>query len=172
MGKNSRNFSLKREFRFKVLFQLKCWGHDQAQEDKAFVFIAFLNVVWGSMWLEGWKRRSAELTYRWGLQDNSHELIQDPRPEFAVCCFPSVNISSWTIHLPIGGFSCKSSHGEGRTLLSFLETKCFSVFCDSTRRHELPWTGVPNYVCHSSISSESFDMTSKRTFKLLLLRIG
>ncbi|KAF2360317.1 Anoctamin [Trinorchestia longiramus] len=65
-----------------VIFWLNFWGHDQAVEDKAFVALAFLNAVWGSVWLEAWKRRNAELSHRWGLPAEFHDLLQEPRPQF------------------------------------------------------------------------------------------
>lgn len=64
--------------------QLNFWGSDQAVEDQAFVALALVNVVWGSVWLEAWKRRSAGLTHRWGLPSESQELLQEPRPLYKV----------------------------------------------------------------------------------------
>ncbi|XP_053629795.2 anoctamin-10 isoform X2 [Cherax quadricarinatus] len=58
------------------------WGRDQALEDKGFVLFAFLNVVWASMWLEGWKRHSAVLAYNWGTLDSHVEVFSEPRPHF------------------------------------------------------------------------------------------
>lgn len=65
--------------------QVCLWGRDQALEDKGFVLFALLNVVWASMWLEGWKRHSAELAYNWGTLDTSQfELLAEARPHFTV----------------------------------------------------------------------------------------
>ncbi|KAK4287830.1 hypothetical protein Pmani_039110, partial [Petrolisthes manimaculis] len=68
------------------------WGRDQALEDKGFVLFAFLNVVWASTWLEGWKRQSAVLAYNWGTLDSNEELLSEPRPHFTMQ--ESVNLTS------------------------------------------------------------------------------
>ncbi|XP_071516788.1 anoctamin-10 isoform X3 [Panulirus ornatus] len=65
-----------------LIFWVLLWGRDQALEDKGFVLFAFLNVVWASMWLEGWKRHSAVLAYNWGTLDSHVELFSEPRPHF------------------------------------------------------------------------------------------
>lgn len=68
-----------------VCGQVCLWGRDQALEDKGFVLFALLNVVWASMWLEGWKRHSATLAYNWGTLDTSQfELLAEARPHFTV----------------------------------------------------------------------------------------
>ncbi|KAK7063201.1 Anoctamin-8 [Halocaridina rubra] len=54
----------------------------QYLEDKGFVAFAFLNVVWASIWLEAWKRKSAALAFRWGTLDSHQEVFADPRPQF------------------------------------------------------------------------------------------
>lgn len=48
----------------------------------AFVVFAFFNVIWATLYLESWKRRSAELAYSWGTADQRDELLAEPRPEF------------------------------------------------------------------------------------------
>ncbi|XP_050715998.1 anoctamin-8-like isoform X3 [Eriocheir sinensis] len=66
-----------------LIFWVCLWGRDQALEDKGFVLFALLNVVWASMWLEGWKRHSAVLAYNWGTLDTSQfELLAEARPHF------------------------------------------------------------------------------------------
>ncbi|XP_069166771.1 anoctamin-10 isoform X3 [Procambarus clarkii] len=65
-----------------LIFWVFLWGRDQALEDKGFVLFAFLNVVWASMWLEGWKRHSAVLAYNWGTLDSHVEVFSEPRPHF------------------------------------------------------------------------------------------
>lgn len=65
-----------------LIFWVFLWGRDQALEDVGFVMFAFLNVVWASMWLEAWKRRSAELAYHWGTLDSHVEVFSEPRPHF------------------------------------------------------------------------------------------
>ncbi|XP_037079887.1 anoctamin-8-like [Pollicipes pollicipes] len=63
------------------------WGKSfrretQAEDDLWFVLFAFFNVLWSTVYLESWKRRSAELAHKWGTLDTSDELIQEPRPLF------------------------------------------------------------------------------------------
>ncbi|XP_046398736.1 anoctamin-8 [Ischnura elegans] len=57
-------------------------GADQALEDVGFVLFSFFNVLWASIYLEAWKRYSAELAYRWGTLDQRDELLVEPRPLF------------------------------------------------------------------------------------------
>ncbi|XP_031564579.1 anoctamin-8-like [Actinia tenebrosa] len=40
------------------------------------------NIVWATLFLEAWKRRSAELAYKWGTLDMPSEALKDPRPLF------------------------------------------------------------------------------------------
>lgn len=58
------------------------YGHEEFLEDIAFVIFAFFNVIWATLYLESWKRRSAELAYSWGTADQRDELLAEPRPEF------------------------------------------------------------------------------------------
>ncbi|XP_042202982.1 anoctamin-8-like isoform X2 [Homarus americanus] len=67
-----------------LIFWVCLWGRDQALEDKGFVLFAFLNVVWASMWLEGWKRHSAVLAYNWGTLDSHVEVFSESRPHFTM----------------------------------------------------------------------------------------
>lgn len=45
---------------------------------------ALFNVVWATLFLERWKRREAELSYRWGTLDTPAESLEEPRPQFRV----------------------------------------------------------------------------------------
>ena len=45
---------------------------------------AFFNVIWATLYLESWKRRSAELAFEWGTADQKAELLSEPRPLFTV----------------------------------------------------------------------------------------
>ncbi len=54
-------------------------------EDVGFVLFAFFNVIWATLYLESWKRRSAEIAYRWGTHDQRDELLAEPRPLYKVC---------------------------------------------------------------------------------------
>ncbi|XP_030075905.1 anoctamin-8 isoform X2 [Microcaecilia unicolor] len=55
---------------------------DQTSRDICCVVFALFNVVWASLFLEGWKRRGAELAYKWGTLDTPAESIEEPRPQF------------------------------------------------------------------------------------------
>jgi anoctamin-8 len=48
-----------------------------------FIFSIF-NIVWATLYLEAWKRKSAELAYRWGTLDMPSESLKDPRVLFEV----------------------------------------------------------------------------------------
>lgn len=45
---------------------------------------ALFNVVWATLFLERWKRREAELAYKWGTLDPPPESLEEPRPQFRV----------------------------------------------------------------------------------------
>ncbi|XP_026777608.2 anoctamin-8 isoform X1 [Pangasianodon hypophthalmus] len=55
---------------------------DQTSRDICCVVFALFNVVWATLFLERWKRRGAELAYRWGTLDTPAELLEEPRPQF------------------------------------------------------------------------------------------
>ncbi|XP_069072907.1 anoctamin-8 isoform X2 [Pleurodeles waltl] len=55
---------------------------DQTSRDISCVVFALFNVVWATLFLEGWKRRGAELAYKWGTLDTPAESIEEPRPQF------------------------------------------------------------------------------------------
>ncbi|XP_069783985.1 anoctamin-8 [Narcine bancroftii] len=55
---------------------------DQTSRDVICVIFALFNVVWTTLFLEGWKRQSAELAYKWGTLDRPAELIEEPRSQF------------------------------------------------------------------------------------------
>ncbi|VDO87078.1 unnamed protein product [Haemonchus placei] len=55
----------------------------QLFSDISFVCFAFFNCVWSTAYLESWKRKQAELAFRWGTYDsNCDSFLQDPRPQF------------------------------------------------------------------------------------------
>ncbi|PSN51037.1 hypothetical protein C0J52_15420 [Blattella germanica] len=64
------------------VFWIGFCGRDQATEDVGFVLFSFFNVLWASVYVEAWKRYSAELAYRWGTLDQRDELLIEPRPLF------------------------------------------------------------------------------------------
>jgi len=60
-------------------------GKDEFLEDIGFVMFAFFNVIWATLYLESWKRRSAELAFEWGTSDQRPELLSESRPLYKVC---------------------------------------------------------------------------------------
>jgi hypothetical protein len=67
-----------------MFMQVGFCGRDQATEDVGFVLFSFFNVLWACIYVEAWKRYSAELAYRWGTLDQRDELLVEPRPLFTV----------------------------------------------------------------------------------------
>uniref|UniRef100_A0A3P8YUZ9 Anoctamin n=1 Tax=Esox lucius TaxID=8010 RepID=A0A3P8YUZ9_ESOLU len=55
---------------------------DQTSRDICCVVFALFNVVWATLFLERWKRRGAELAYKWGTLDTPNESLEEPRPQF------------------------------------------------------------------------------------------
>ncbi|XP_023191343.1 anoctamin-8-like isoform X1 [Xiphophorus maculatus] len=55
---------------------------DQTSQDICCVVFALFNVIWATLFLERWKRREAELAYRWGTLDTPVESLEEPRPQF------------------------------------------------------------------------------------------
>ncbi|KAM8888382.1 anoctamin-8 isoform 1-T1 [Synchiropus picturatus] len=55
---------------------------DQTSRDICCVVFALFNVVWATLFLERWKRRGAELAYKWGTLDTPVESLEEPRPQF------------------------------------------------------------------------------------------
>ncbi|XP_061682094.1 anoctamin-8 [Syngnathoides biaculeatus] len=55
---------------------------DQTSRDICCVVFALFNVVWATLFLERWKRRGAELGYKWGTLDTPAEPLEEPRPQF------------------------------------------------------------------------------------------
>ena len=53
-------------------------------EDIGFVIFSFFNVIWATLYLESWKRRSAELSYQWGTIDTKGEMLSEPRVQYQV----------------------------------------------------------------------------------------
>ncbi|XP_030630556.1 anoctamin-8 [Chanos chanos] len=56
--------------------------NDQTSQDVCCVVFALFNVVWATLFLERWKRREAELAYKWGTLDTPAEPLEEPRPQF------------------------------------------------------------------------------------------
>lgn len=57
----------------------------------AYVLFSIFNVIWATVYLETWKRRGAELAYRWGTLDQRDDLLIEPRPLFTVKSFAKKN---------------------------------------------------------------------------------
>ncbi|XP_029285495.1 anoctamin-8 isoform X2 [Cottoperca gobio] len=55
---------------------------DQTSRDICCVVFALFNVVWATLFLERWKRRGAELAFKWGTLDTPAESLEEPRPQF------------------------------------------------------------------------------------------
>uniref|UniRef100_A0AAQ4QXM5 Anoctamin n=1 Tax=Gasterosteus aculeatus aculeatus TaxID=481459 RepID=A0AAQ4QXM5_GASAC len=55
---------------------------DQTSRDICCVVFALFNVVWATLFLERWKRRGAELAFKWGTLDTPPESLEEPRPQF------------------------------------------------------------------------------------------
>lgn len=56
----------------------------QTSRDICCVVFALFNVVWATLFLERWKRKGAELAYKWGTLDTPAESLEEPRPQFRV----------------------------------------------------------------------------------------
>lgn len=69
---------------FIILIKVGIIGRNQAVEDVAYVLFSVFNVIWATVYLETWKRRGAELAYRWGTLDQRDDLLVEPRPLFTV----------------------------------------------------------------------------------------
>lgn len=58
--------------------------YPQTSRDVSCVVFALFNVIWSTLFLEEWKRRGAELAYKWGTLDSPGEAVEEPRPQFRV----------------------------------------------------------------------------------------
>lgn len=70
---------------YPAVFGMMLWfftESDQTSRDICCVVFAFFNVIWATLFLEGWKRRGAELAYKWGTLDTPAEFIEEPRPQY------------------------------------------------------------------------------------------
>lgn len=70
------------------ILQVGFSGRSQNAQDVGYVLFSFFNVLWASIYLEAWKRYSAELAYQWGTLDQRDELLVEPRPLYTVCFSP------------------------------------------------------------------------------------
>lgn len=67
----------------------------QTSRDICCVVFALFNVVWATLFLERWKRRGAELAYKWGTLDTPAESLEEPRPQFRVNKKGAERLSNW-----------------------------------------------------------------------------
>ena len=93
----------------KILLSLKLWinliflsqfffyGCDEFLEDIGFVLFAFFNVIWATLYLESWKRKSSELAYTWCTADQRDELLVEPRPQFKVWFHSTLKVSWYVL---------------------------------------------------------------------------
>lgn len=58
----------------------------EVTRDWCIFFFNIFNIVWATLFLEAWKRKSAELAYKWGTMDMPSDALKEPRPLFRVCC--------------------------------------------------------------------------------------
>ena len=56
----------------------------EATRDWCIFFFNIFNIVWATLFLEAWKRKSAELAYKWGTMDMPSDALKEPRPLFRV----------------------------------------------------------------------------------------
>uniref|UniRef100_A0A1B0D023 Anoctamin n=1 Tax=Phlebotomus papatasi TaxID=29031 RepID=A0A1B0D023_PHLPP len=56
------------------------YGRGQTAQDIGHVLFSLFNVAWASLYLEAWRRYSAELAFRWGTLSTPPELLEPPRP--------------------------------------------------------------------------------------------
>jgi hypothetical protein len=72
----------------KIRLVNNCFSHlliIQLFSDICFVLFAMFNCIWSTAYLESWKRKQAELAFRWGtFSMNSETFLDDPRPSFKV----------------------------------------------------------------------------------------
>ena len=56
----------------------------EATRDWCIFGFNIFNIVWATLYLEAWKRKSAELAYKWGTMDMPSEALKEPRPLYRV----------------------------------------------------------------------------------------
>lgn len=56
----------------------------EVTRDWCIFFFNIFNIVWATLFLEAWKRKSAELAYKWGTMDMPSDALKEPRPLFRV----------------------------------------------------------------------------------------
>ncbi|XP_028834421.1 anoctamin-8 isoform X1 [Denticeps clupeoides] len=92
---------------------------DQTSQDICCVVFALFNVVWATLFLERWKRREAELAFKWGTLDSPPEPIEEPRPQFR----------GMKRHSPITGCEELFYPPWKRTVFRWLVSLPICIFC-------------------------------------------
>lgn len=59
-------------------------NRSEVTRDWCILFFNIFNIVWATLFLEAWKRKSAELAYKWGTMDMPSDALKEPRPLFRV----------------------------------------------------------------------------------------
>ena len=59
-------------------------NRSEITRDWCILFFNIFNIVWATLFLEAWKRKSAELAYKWGTMDMPSDALKEPRPLFRV----------------------------------------------------------------------------------------
>ncbi|XP_073242923.1 anoctamin-8-like isoform X2 [Porites lutea] len=72
----------------------------EATRDWCIFFFNIFNIVWATLFLEAWKRKSAELAYKWGTMDMPSDALKEPRPLFRGDYQPSEITGRIEAHYP------------------------------------------------------------------------
>ncbi|KAF7995991.1 hypothetical protein HCN44_008746 [Aphidius gifuensis] len=63
-----------------VIYWVGIIGRNQELEDVVYVLFSTFNLIWTIVYLETWKRKIAELTYKWGTLEKRDGILMKPRP--------------------------------------------------------------------------------------------
>ena len=77
-----------------LIFWIFFNGKGEFLEDISFVIFSLFNVLWATLYLESWKRRSSELSYQWGTIDAKSDMLTEPRVQYQVSKNPKNSFSS------------------------------------------------------------------------------
>ncbi|XP_022784864.1 anoctamin-8-like isoform X1 [Stylophora pistillata] len=72
----------------------------EVTRDWCILFFNIFNIVWATLFLEAWKRKSAELAYKWGTMDMPSDALKEPRPLFRGDYQPSEITGRIEAHYP------------------------------------------------------------------------
>ena len=133
-------------------------GKDQAREDIGFVIFSLFNVIWATVYLEAWKRYSAELAYRWGTLDQRNELLVEPRPLFTVSFF-LLQIECWNLNFgPLAGpVGEEPGDRAAGTDLPRMEAQCVPLLCQRAHHRIVFGCGFYRHVSHPRTAGETFE---------------